>query len=481
MGRRQPQPEPSANTVALREQEALRRANYVHELSLLACLQAVPTEELERLIDLCTFRAFLTHETIIHERDQDACIYLVLRGSVRLTLHDKEGHEVVIGVLDRGDCFGGGALYGDYFRRTGAYAESTCYLLQVSLDALRPVLSGVSALNEALRRIYLQRLAEATLARVPLFNHLAEEERTDLIGLLKPRHYPRGSVVVEEGAPGSALYLIESGQVIVERDGQTIASIDEGDFFGEMSLLTEQPHSATVRTITPADMLALPAADFHRMLTQRPDLEAHFRTLIEQRRASYHLLQNDQERAYQLSLSVEHGLLRGSHLLVRTPELCPPGCRICELACLRRHGNQRLHLNGAAMGSRDILDSCRQCRVGAECVEACPYHAFAWNDQGALFITDACTGCGECIPACPYGAVAQVPRQQPQQSNILQRVRGSLHRLAPPVIPLEPVPPRYTHRADKCDLCHGYDDMVCITACPTGSLRFVPVEEILPL
>jgi Fe-S-cluster-containing hydrogenase component 2 len=178
---------------------------------------------------------------------------------------------------------------------------------------------------------------------------------------------------------------------------------------------------------------------------------------------------------------VQHGLLRGSHLLVRTPELCPPGCRICELACIRRHGQQRLHLNGATMGSRDILDSCRQCRVGAECVEACPEHAFAWNDQGALFITDACTGCGECVPACPYHAVVSVPRQQPQQQNLLQRVRGSLHRIAPPIIPLEPASPRYTHRADKCDLCHGYADMVCITACPTGSLRFVPVEEILPL
>jgi CRP-like cAMP-binding protein/Fe-S-cluster-containing hydrogenase component 2 len=450
------------------------------ELRGLACLQAVAADELERLIDLCTFRAFLAHETIIHERDQDACIYLVLDGSVRLTLHDKEGHEVIIGMLKRGDCFGGGALYGDYFRRTGAAAESACYLLQVGLDALRPLLSGIPTLNQALRRIYLQRLAEATLARVPLFNHLATAERADLIRLLKPHHYPRGSIVVEQNAPGTALYLIESGQVVVERDGQTIASIDEGNFFGEMSLLMDQPHSATVRTITPADMLALPAADFHRMLEQRPDLEMHFHNLIEQRRTSYHLLQNDQERARQLALSVQHGLLRGSHLLVRTPELCPPGCRICELACIRRHGEQRLHLNGATIGNRDILDACRQCRVGAECVEACPEHAFAWNDQGALFITDACTGCGECVPACPYDAVVSVPRHQPQQHSLLHKVRGSLHSIAPSIIALEPVP-HYTHRADKCDLCHGHADMVCITACPTGSLRFVPVEEILPL
>jgi Fe-S-cluster-containing hydrogenase component 2 len=52
-------------------------------------------------------------------------------------------------------------------------------------------------------------------------------------------------------------------------------------------------------------------------------------------------------------------------------------------------------------------------------------------------------------------------------------------RAAQPVIPLETN--HYTHRANKCDLCHGYEDMVCISACPTGALRYVPVEEILPL
>ena len=95
--------------------------------------------------------------------------------------------------------------------------------------------------------------------------------------------------------------------------------------------------------------------------------------------------QNDQSRPRQLSQAVQHGLLRGTHLLVRTPALCPPGCRICETACADRFGQPRLHINGTALGKLDVLDTCHQCRVGAECVEACPEDAFQWSDTGARF------------------------------------------------------------------------------------------------
>jgi CRP-like cAMP-binding protein/NAD-dependent dihydropyrimidine dehydrogenase PreA subunit len=481
MGKPQPVAEPSPAQTARMEREAQNRQERLAELAALACLRDVSTEELESLIDLCTFRVFLAHETIIHERNPVNFLYLVLRGSVRLALHDKEGREVLIGMLERGDCYGEGSLFGDFFRHARAVAETHCYVIQLPLTAVRALLPSTPQLREALRDVYLRRLAEFTLARVPLFSRLSPDERMSLTCLLKSAHYPRGTIVVRQGTPGDALYLIEVGQVVIERDEQPIASMAEGDFFGEMSLLSDQPHSATVQTLTPSEMVMLPADDFHKLLEQRPELESSFRHVIEQRRrATTEAVQGDQERANRLTLSVQKGLLRGSHLLVRTPAMCPPGCRICEMACEKRHGHLRLHLNGAAIGNRDVLDACRQCRVGAECVEACPEEAIVWDDQGALYINDACTGCGDCIPACPYDAVQRVRREQKKVRGLVTRARDTwqhLRRL--PVIPLEPTV--YTHRADKCDLCHGYDDMVCISACPTGSLRYVPVEEILPL
>jgi Fe-S-cluster-containing hydrogenase component 2 len=71
-----------------------------------------------------------------------------------------------------------------------------------------------------------------------------------------------------------------------------------------------------------------------------------------------------------------------------------------------------------------------------------------------------------------------VSQGQPQLSP-LQQLRRQLRRLKTPTISLVAASP--TQRANKCDLCHGYDDLACVSACPTGALQLMPVEELLPL
>lgn len=486
MGGRKGIPEPRAGDVTQIERKLQRRAACLATCKELALLRTVPTEELEVLLDIATFRAFGQHQMIASERDHGSFLYLLLGGTAQMTLHDKQGREVLFGSLGPGDCYGEGALFGNFFRRPGARAETHCYVLQLPLNDLRSLLPTAPVLRKRLQALYMQRMAEFTLARVPLFNHLKPRERLSLTRLLKPQHYPRGNAITCQGCPGDALYLIGSGQVLVQRDGQTIASLSEGDFFGEMSLLSNQPQSATVSTFTHADILVLPAADFHRLLAENPDLTERFQTVIDQRRRETAPDRPDSPH-HTLAQVVDDGLLRGSHLLIRTPALCPPGCRICEEACQARHGHLRLHLNGVAYAEQDILATCRQCRIGAECAEACPEDAIEWDERGALFINDRCTGCGECVPACPYAAVARVSRRPPgtgwpwSPGHLLGQIRKlpGLGRLMQPVIPLDAT--RYTHHADKCDLCHGFPDLACLRQCPTGSLQLLPVEEIIPL
>lgn len=472
---------PAQTQAALQaERQRQQRAERLAALRSLDSLHDVPDAELDRLVDLGTFRAFPSHETVFQEREPGTFLYLLFYGSVRLTASARDGNEVLLDVLDRGDCFGEGLLFGEYFQRVTAYTETPCLALQLPLDRVRLLFGSSEQLHATLRRIHSRRLIVATLARVPLFSHLTPVERLTLTSLLKVKQFPRHCVVLNEGYPGEAFYLIETGQVVIERNGQTIASMGEGDFFGEMSLLTEKPHNATVRTVTPADVLMMAAADFHAMLGDTPDMEERLRAAAMQRRATVEKF--DQDRSRQLTMAVQHGLLRGQYLLVRRPELCPPGCRLCEQACHARHGNTRLHLNGVTVGNYDVVDTCRQCEIGAECVEACPENAFLWNDKGALSITDACTGCGACVPACPYTAIDRVPRNANIANSPLWHMLGAVQRMQrtlQPVIPLQAVP--YSHRADKCDFCADHDDMACLSECPTGALRLVTVEELLPL
>ena len=455
-----------------------QRRRQAAALAQLDCLQGVPSPDLLRLAHLCTLRAFIAGTCIWNERAPGEFLYLVLRGTISLTLHDRAGHKVLIGVLNRGDCFGEGPLFGDLFRGATVQAETTCYLLQLPLEEVRGVLAEAPELTAVLRAIYRRHLVESALGRVPLFSQLSPLERAGVARPLRRQHYPRGAAIIREGAPGDALYVIESGQVVVEQAGQPIAHLDEGDFFGEMSLLTEKPHNADIRALTPVEVLALPAEEFSLLLHQQPALAAQLHEVVAQRRSTGTAVRRDNARATNITAVVERGLRRGTHLLVRDQKLCVDGCRICEDACATRHGQARLRVDGVTVNGLDVAEACRQCRVGAECVEVCPVDAIQWNDQGALLIADACTGCGACIEACPYDAVSLVDRDQAGTSP-LWSLWNQLKQLRRPSIPLTPVQPQ--RRADKCDLCHGYDDLACVSACPTGALRLVPVEELFPI
>lgn len=477
--KRAPDSAAQARAKDLAERQEERRRRQVAVLAQLDCLRGVPPLELHRLAHLCALRAFYPGTRIQGERVAGDYLYIVLRGTIRLTLHDRDGNEVLVGVLSRGDCFGEGPLFGDLFRGATVSTDTVCYLLQLPRTELSSMLEQCPALQAALRAIYRQRLIERTLGRVPLFGQLSQFERAGLAELVAPRAYARGELVIRQGAPGDALYLIESGQATVERDGRTIAYLDEGDFFGEMSLMREEPHNADIRALTPLEVLVLPAGEFVRLLEQLPLLAERVRAVVEQRLSSGASLLNDPRRSEQLALAVERGLLRGSRLLVRDPTLCEEGCRICEDACATRHGRTRISVEGVLIDGHALADVCRQCRFGAECVEACPEDALAWDSRGALVVTGSCTGCGDCVTACPYNAVELVPVGPTSHETPLWALWRRLRHLADRTIPLEPIRP--PQRASKCDLCHGFDDLACVSACPTGALRLVPVEELLPL
>jgi CRP-like cAMP-binding protein/NAD-dependent dihydropyrimidine dehydrogenase PreA subunit len=479
MGAHPADPSAQHRAAARAQQQRQQRQHRLRELTQITALQGVPESELDHLLDLCVLRAYPPHTPIVRERERSAWLFFLLTGTVHLTATARDGHTLLLDVLQRGDCFGEGVLFGNAYQRIGVQSISPALVLQLELTELRDLLPALPRLDARLRAIHTRRLTLTTLARVPLFSQLDLPERESLAALLEQRHITRDTAIITQDTPGDAFYLIENGQTVVEHDGIVIATLGQGDFFGEMSLLTQQPHNATVRAVTLTDVLVLPASAFHALLHQRPDLESRLQAMVAQRRASMGRSLDHENRTRQLVSTIQHGILRSRYALVRTPELCPPNCTICEQACHMRHGNTRLHLNGVQIEQYDVVDVCRQCEIGAECVAACPETAIVWNDQGALIITDACTGCGACITACPYNAVDSV-RLRPKKTThpVIQFIDSAQQRLAP-IIPLQPVRP--THRADKCDYCHGYGDMACISACPTGSLQLVPVEQIMPL
>jgi CRP-like cAMP-binding protein len=106
------------------------------------------------------------------------------------------------------------------------------------------------------------------LRRVPLFEHLSETQTVSLMGALEKKRFKRSETVVVAGQKSNMLFVILSGTVNVivnHPSGRqlVLAVLGVGDCIGEMSLLDNEPHSATVVAATQVDVLVLTREGFN--------------------------------------------------------------------------------------------------------------------------------------------------------------------------------------------------------------------------
>lgn len=118
-------------------------------------------------------------------------------------------------------------------------------------------------------------LSAELFRQVPLFAGLEDEDLESLIGVANRRKYPKDGVVFFENDAGDALFMIISGRVkvtILSDDGREIilAMLSEDDFFGEMSLLDNEPRSATAIALQETEMVVLHQRDFLTIVEKRP-------------------------------------------------------------------------------------------------------------------------------------------------------------------------------------------------------------------
>lgn len=110
------------------------------------------------------------------------------------------------------------------------------------------------------------------LRRVSLFRDLGQDYLYGIARHARQVQSEPGEVLVREGEPGQQLIVILEGNVRIERNGQTVARMQDGDFFGEMALLDGQTRSATVIADSPASLVVLDKVMFDSLLDADPTL-----------------------------------------------------------------------------------------------------------------------------------------------------------------------------------------------------------------
>lgn len=129
------------------------------------------------------------------------------------------------------------------------------------------------------------------IGRSPLFSELADPDLVALMQGLRLLTFEPGEIVVTEGEPGDSLFVLSSGQVrVFARDqagrNHQVRTLDEGEFFGEISLVTGQPRTATVVAATPCDLLELHQGSLRVIGEKHPQVPLVIRDFCDRRLGS---------------------------------------------------------------------------------------------------------------------------------------------------------------------------------------------------
>jgi len=140
-------------------------------------------------------------------------------------------------------------------------------------------LGKLAFVNSGPRRIKISSLdaKRESLAGVALFANLDENGLTQLAQVADEKTFARDSVILQQEAPGNALFVIVQGRVKVVlygEDGREVilSTLHDGEFFGEMSLLDGKPRSASVVAVEPTVLLRLRRDAFQALLRKNPDI-----------------------------------------------------------------------------------------------------------------------------------------------------------------------------------------------------------------
>jgi CRP-like cAMP-binding protein len=125
------------------------------------------------------------------------------------------------------------------------------------------------------------------LSQVDLFKTLSAESRLQLSKAADEHLFADGEAIVRQDAEGDSMFVVLSGQarVVIEPSEQEVAVIPAGGFFGEMSMLTGDRRTATVKAVGDVTVLEIEARDFRELAISHPDLLDHVSTVVTTRRS----------------------------------------------------------------------------------------------------------------------------------------------------------------------------------------------------
>ena len=123
----------------------------------------------------------------------------------------------------------------------------------------------------------------AIVAGLPIFARLEPRSLEAVAILAKVVVVPAGTVLVREGEPAGSFYVIVSGTVHIERNGEFVRSMSDGGFLGEVALVEGSERTATATCTTDCELLEFGSFEFGRIVATFPDVRARVEAAVARR------------------------------------------------------------------------------------------------------------------------------------------------------------------------------------------------------
>ncbi|MBX3230841.1 MAG: cyclic nucleotide-binding domain-containing protein [Labilithrix sp.] len=450
--------------------------------------------DLRALLLKATLRQLAQNEVLCKESSFYDRLCIILSGSLDQSMRVPGGAQVSILVLGESSFFGEMAVMADQPEPYTVRALVPSLVLEIPKAAVHRLMTTSKDFKATMDELYRRR-ALWTYARSPtVLSALPEQAVTDILDKAELRTLKSGETILREGARPTDAYLVRSGFLRVFRNVENgkeraLVYFREGDMFGLTGLLMGERHSPfSVQATTRAEVIRIPGAHLFEIIGRYPQarqvLEGGAQTAERVARENTFMPapppgQGGPKAATAFAMSaevlLEKGLATGTEVLVVDQTKCV-NCQNCIDACGRRHKYSRLALQGLQVENYLFPASCRHCEDPV-CL-LCSVNGIVRLPSGEITIVeDNCIGCGACAERCPYGNIRMHNLDTPQEGFLL-RLMGMFGLRARKAAE-EELKPSANRVAVKCDLCAGYPDYACVTACPVGAaFRIDPMKSL---
>ncbi|MBX5483600.1 MAG: cyclic nucleotide-binding domain-containing protein, partial [Myxococcaceae bacterium] len=243
------------------------------ELPKIPLFSDLPPDAFIELFERCPLRRYGMGERIIAQGSVGDAFYVVCEGAVRVVREEPDGALRELARLGDGAFFGEMALLSGAPRSASVdSASEDTQLLEISAPVLAQLSLRYPSVAAALKKFCRQRMLQNVMNQSALFKPFEKSERRTLVERFRARDVNKGTVILREGQPTDGLYIVLSGEVQVEVQGQVVARLHEGELFGEMSLLKKSPATATVTATRRTSLIRLPREDFDALILTHPQI-----------------------------------------------------------------------------------------------------------------------------------------------------------------------------------------------------------------